>query len=357
MIERDNSGSQCQPRLALAWARRRAAGRFPRGSILATTGGVRNAIHPTLTLCLALALAVGCNRQERHGVDHLSGAPNLGGRTVDADGVARTQVDVRDVLQAGAAVTGTLPARGVLAGYELEAFRGGEITAELEVFDRGGPVGLAFYGPRTTTGLWDSALTESDGKTPGLVSITTEPLPTAGTYLVLVWAEDRDADARFELRLSCKGNCGAPQCPNLEPCDLVCDFGFVLDAEACRTCACQDAPQCGEGVGECGDGLICGDDGRCTRPPTPAPRVHRGRARVRHAGPDLAERLRRRGRRAGGRPRRPLRAGPRGGLRRRPPLHAAARVRGRALRAAHVHLPRRDLASVQRVRRDLSQPV
>ncbi len=336
-------------------------------------------------------------------MDHLSGAPNLGGRTVDADGVAHTQVDVREVLQAGAAVTGTLPARGVLAGYELEAFRGGEITAELEVFDRGGPVGLAFYGPRTTTGLWDSALTESDGKTPGLVSITTEPLPTAGTYLVLVWAEDRDADARFELRLSCKGNCGAPQCPNLEPCDLVCDFGFVLDAEACRTCACQDAPQCGEGVGECGDGLICGDDGRqngplaggggvgpgawprphtvgqvrrrhphrpardrgaCSagraardrnriegrhsarrrpgeltrrtgataaaggqahraartpcaarrasvmarsaattavaRAPHPPPRVHlRGRARVRHAGPDLAQRLRRRGRRPG----------------------------------------------------------
>jgi hypothetical protein len=275
MIDRDNLRSQCQPSLAPSPPRDRPAARFPTGSILATTMHMRPLVRHPLTLCLAaglaLALGVGCNRQERHGVDHLSGAPNLGGRTVDADGVAHTQVDVRDVLQAGEAVTGTLPSRGILAGYELEAFRGGEITAELEVFDRGGPVGLAFYGPRTTTGLWDSALTESGGETPGMVSITTEPLSAAGTYLVLVWADDRDADARFELRLSCKGNCGAPQCPNLEPCDLVCDFGFVLDADACRTCACQDAPQCGDGVGECGDGLICGDDGRCTRPPPPPP--------------------------------------------------------------------------------------
>ncbi len=37
MIERDNSGSQCQPRLALRLASR-AAGPFPRGSILLQLG-------------------------------------------------------------------------------------------------------------------------------------------------------------------------------------------------------------------------------------------------------------------------------------------------------------------------------
>ena len=159
----------------------------------------------------------------------------------------------------------------MLAGYEVDAFRGGELIAELEVFDRAVPVGLAFYGPRTATGLWDSALQEDSDSTPGLLSVTTDALPAAGTYLVLVWADDRDAAARFELRLSCRGNCGEPACPELAPCDLVCDFGFVPDETGCRTCHCQAAPQCGEGVGVCPAGQICGDDSRCRVAPPPSP--------------------------------------------------------------------------------------
>lgn len=286
---RANGVRQCQPALTGSTTRDRKTAGYDPGADLATTAGmsaVRTTPRPSArstpslpaVAAAALGLALGawalpgCNREERRQRnDHFSTAPNLGGRVVGADGVARTQVDVRDVLQAGEAVAGALPARGVLAGYEFEAFRGGEITAELEVFDRGGPVGLAFYGPRSTTGLWDSALEEVAGPTPGLLSVSTDALSTAGTYLVLVWADEDAGDARFELRLSCKGNCGEPKCPELEPCDLVCDFGFLLDAEACRICTCQDAPQCGEGVGQCAAGQICGEDGRCAVAPPPPP--------------------------------------------------------------------------------------
>lgn len=219
---------------------------------------------------MALAVLGACNRQERRGPPVLDEAPNLGGRYLDADGVARTRVDVRAVLQMDAASSDDVPARGVLAGYEFEAFRGGEITALLEAPDPVGTLGLAFYGPRSLMGLWESPLVETAGATPGRLSLTTEALPQAGQYLVLVWSEAKAPEARFTLTLSCAGNCGAPTCPELAPCDLVCDHGFILDAEGCRTCACQAAPQCGAEVGDCPPGQYCDDDGRCrVRPPPP----------------------------------------------------------------------------------------
>jgi hypothetical protein len=218
----------------------------------------------------AMALTVACNRQERHGPPSLDEAPNLGGRYVDEDGVARTRVDVRAVLRMETPAEDDVPARGVLAGYEFEAFRGGEITARLDVADATGTLGLAFYGPRSLMGLWESPLVETAGQTPGRLTLTTEALPQAGQYLVLIWSENPDPKARFTLSLTCAGNCGTPTCPELVPCDRVCDHGFVLDAEGCRTCACQAAPQCGPEVGDCPPGQYCGEDGRCeVRPPPP----------------------------------------------------------------------------------------
>lgn len=224
-----------------------------------------------MLVLFVLSVLGACNRQERRGPPALDEAPNLGGRYLDADGVARTRVNVRAVLQMDAPAFDDVPARGVLAGYEFEAFGGGEITALLETPDPVGTLGLAFYGPRSLMGLWDSPLVETEGATPGRLSLTTGALPQAGQYLVLVWSEAEAAEARFTLTLSCAGNCGAPTCPELAPCDLVCDYGFTLDAEACRTCACQAAPQCGTGIGECGPGQYCDDDGRCRIRPPPRP--------------------------------------------------------------------------------------
>jgi hypothetical protein len=219
---------------------------------------------------VALALLAGCNRQDRRGRPTLDEAPNLGGRYLDAEGVARTRVDVRAVLQMDVAAEDEVPARGVLAGYEFEAFRGGLITAVLDVPAPAGTLGLAFYGPRSLMGLWESPLVETAGATPGRLTLSTDALPQAGQYLVLVWSGSHASKAQFTLTLTCAGNCGAPTCPELAPCDLVCDHGFVLDATGCRTCACQAAPQCGADVGECPPGQYCADDGRCqVRPPPP----------------------------------------------------------------------------------------
>lgn len=259
----------CQTRLAGRGAAEPLRERFPTGAFLATPWSVF--ARPLLLICAALLLGAGCNRGHKHGRDTLDVPPNLGGHYTDADGVMRTQADVRDVVTVGGQVAGNLPPRGDLAGFEFEAFRGAEITAEVEVFEQAGPVGVAIYGPRTVTGLWDEALVDTRGDTPGLLSLTTAPLPAAGMYLVLVWTAREQDGPWFELRLSCKGNCGTPACPDMAPCDLVCENGFVPDGSGCRTCACQEPPQCGEGVGECPPGQICGDDGRCREAPPPPP--------------------------------------------------------------------------------------
>ncbi len=116
----DNRRGQCQ--LDLTGPDRAARHSRPcsSGSILATHGGVirllpRIASRHLLTTALVCAAALGCNREERHRDDHLSGAPNLGGHRMDSHGVMHTQVQVRAVVQVGESAAGT-PARPGRAG-------------------------------------------------------------------------------------------------------------------------------------------------------------------------------------------------------------------------------------------------
>ena len=274
-----NAPWQCQPALTA----RSGVGEVPGGPEFPAPGlniarfNVRTMPHrfshrpsALTSAAAALLLTLGaCNRHERHRHEG-DGPPNLGGQVVDAQGVAHTLVDVRAVVAVGDSKTDTLPQDGQLFGYEFEAFRGAAVTGVVEVDTDAGDVEVGLYGPRSTQGLWDAALAATHGRTPGSVTVTSEALPTGGMYLVLVQSQARQADVSFDLHLTCAGNCGEPACPDLKPCDLVCPDGFVPDADGCRTCACQTAPQCGDGIGACPTGQTCGTDARCHDDPLPA---------------------------------------------------------------------------------------
>ena len=190
--------------------------------------------------------------------------PNLGG-VVPPDGDddnARTRVSVLDVLGFGDEISAELPEPETLAGYEFEAFLGAVPVIVVDGLDGGDEVGLALYGPRDDIGVWGEAVTWTATVEDGSLTIDGFEIQAAGMYFVLVQALNATSKGSFTLRLGCQGNCGAPSCVDLEPCDLVCPRGFSHDAEGCRVCACEGPSTCDAEEG-CRPGERCDPAGRC----------------------------------------------------------------------------------------------
>jgi hypothetical protein len=210
-------------------------------------------VVPTL-LALSLTLpACTRNAQEQGPDDTAAPAPSGAGSITDGE-QTRSVLHPIGFLAYGQTETGSLPGAEALDGYEFEASAGDQPAVTLRA--DGARVGLVLYGPRSRVGLWDDALVEADGS--GSVRLSGFTAESAGMYFVLVRVFD-GVDRPYEIRLECDGGpCTPPICADVEPCDLVCEDGFVFDRAGCRTCSCESVA-CVPG---CDDDEVC-ERGEC----------------------------------------------------------------------------------------------
>lgn len=238
----------------------------PPRTLLVYSGDMRSVVPrlvSPLALCFGLAGPVGCDRGHHGGPPSLAEAPNLGGAVLGDDGEPRTPVELIGVMRVGETVQGALPRRGDLVGWEFEAYEGAELTVTLASSAHVRRARVSVYGPRSATGLWSDALTSRSGELPDQLTLDVAALAAPGMHLVLLQTPLDEDDAPYTLSLACRGNCGAPACPELEACERVCALGYRVDAEACRVCECRSAQACSE-ASPCPNGQTCGADGRCT---------------------------------------------------------------------------------------------
>jgi len=221
-----------------------------------------------LTLCLSIAALTGCDRGHHGGPPTLAEAPNLSGVVRGADDEPRTIVELIGVMRVGETVEGTLPRQGALAGWEFEAYEGAELTVTLASSTHVRRARVSVYGPRSVTGLWSDALASRSGELPEQMTLEVAALTAPGMHLVLLQTPLEEDSAAYTLSLACRGNCGAPACPELKACERVCALGYRLDAEGCRVCECRSAQACSE-ASPCPSGQTCSADGRCAEVVTP----------------------------------------------------------------------------------------
>ena len=293
---------RCQSRLAGPRSLSRAAASPSSGAEFASVRLLMDQRRPltspfflVVALAALAALAGACGRGAPEPADGLDAPPNLNTSYVDENGVVRTPVEIAAVVEFGTSVSGPLPARGRLIGYEFEAFRGARPTVEVIAAEGDGGLRLSIYGPRNEAGLWGEALESARGRLPGSVLLEGRALPEVGMYLVLLQTDMDSPNLWMTLRLECTGNCSdQSRCPELVPCDLVCPLGFQVDANGCRECVCIEAPPCDGGVCEeptprdpdcLMEAPVCDDTGRTW--PNACVARERG-ARVASMGPCLA---------------------------------------------------------------------
>lgn len=217
---------------------------------------------------LAATVVIGCTRDRPQAARELPEPPSNGsGRYTDGDGQARTAFQPIAYLNYGESDVRDLGQTPGFVGYEFEARA--EDTPRL-VLEGAGRLQLTLYGPRGETGLWDKALATDAGHKRAVIESTVQ---TGGIYFALV--QGATMDGVFKISLSCV-DCEPPACPDVAPCDLVCEGGYTFDDEGCRACACAQTgcvpEDCDEGEacqgGECvptcecpGDlQAVCGDD-------------------------------------------------------------------------------------------------
>ncbi|MCB9545765.1 MAG: hypothetical protein H6706_07855 [Myxococcales bacterium] len=207
-------------------------------------------------LPLCCVLLVACDRSAPSRPLGPEGPPSGRGRYTDDAGQDHTLFRPLGVIQYGDERSGRVPDPRVLLGYEFEARSGARPIIQLTVAG-GGRAGVALYGPRGAEGLWDEALGFVNGV--GTLALAEVTLDVPGMYFILVRGLG-EGGVDYTLRLRCAGDaCGAPDCPDVVACDLVCDGGYALDDTGCRQCGCA-ATACRPG--ECAEGERC-VDGQC----------------------------------------------------------------------------------------------
>lgn len=174
---------------------------------------------------------------------------------------ARIVVDPRPLNLGGDVRQGDLGASR-FQGFLVYGGRFTRLSLGLRRLEGEGDPVVALYGPRQDGDIWGRAVAWDDDSG-GLdrALLRDLQLPALGEYLVLVTTQERPAQGRFELGITCAEGCDhlAP-CPPLE-CDAPrpCQRGYQNDARGCRTCACLDECVASQ---ECGANQVC-VQGRC----------------------------------------------------------------------------------------------
>ena len=242
--------------------------------------------HPSGGVILLFGLVVAgtaCSRDNPNDVPPRPDfPPNLSGVITDEDGTARTLVSLLGVLEYGDTVTGAVPPPHALIGYEFEAFRGAFPVIELAIDSatddpQALPEGewngaVSLYGPRTQLGLWNDVLTRGERAGTSSLVIDDFEIDEPGMYLILIqtYGDAQPSRETYALHLGCRGNCGAPTCPGLEPCERVCGRGYEVAADGCRQCACLAAQTCDPANPvECRRGQFCNSEGQCADQESP----------------------------------------------------------------------------------------
>ncbi len=227
----------------------------------------RRPMRPAHAIWLLVPLLVACGRQPV-APPTAPAAPNLGGTYRGEDGELRTVVTTVGRLAFGGRVEGPLPAADELVGYEFEGAEGAIPLAELSYEGASEQAGLALYGPRSQQGVWGDAVASAVVQPADVLLLEGPSLASSGSYLLLVRTLGHTGGGHFVLQLGCRGTCPAPTCPDVTPCDLVCERGFVSDDDDCRVCECVAATEC-VGPDDCTEGERCNAEGRCERKPDP----------------------------------------------------------------------------------------
>ncbi|MBK8170392.1 MAG: hypothetical protein IPK60_08590 [Sandaracinaceae bacterium] len=189
-----------------------------------------------------------------------------------ADGFTR-RLQLRGEVEFSVPVEAAYAADGSYAGYLFTAGAGTDLTINVQGH-RNDPV-VYLYGPaRSESWSRHTAIAVNDDGGPGLDSLITRRIRTAGTYLIIV-REYAGRAGDFTLSLDCDGVQCHPACSSEDMCGPQSHCRYLRCALPCESHCVPTLPEtcdvelCGPPLRAplimCEDGSLGGNTGRCLR--------------------------------------------------------------------------------------------